>query len=435
MSIRRQLTALPLMAASVALIVMAPAGSSTVPCPSEDPATAVSRSMTSGATTAEGSTAASGTGVAAVDEDTVVMIDQSGGSRSYEHVGTEPGILRHASSGPGQGTVYVNDVAGRDLVTAVTVDGLAEYPVAGEASHPRWTGRGEVVWVQDFSTVQVWSPASGSLRTIDRPEGTISVFSPLPRAADELLAVVEEPVQGAPPDGDSLDNLWRHDAVTGRWTRLTSFRATADHWSVIRTPILDRDGSVLFVRIRGVGSATSAPSFELWRLTDAGASRVRSLQGEQFLAGVIDAGLLWNVDRDGVWTTMLEQDGQLRQVGCSGAMVDPRSEMDSDLLEADDTEPAPATVEAILGNAHMGIAVGDFSSRSAANAVAVELGLGGLLVVDHAQAPFAVGPGAYAVVRPFADGEDMEAALDDFRAQFPKYSEQSWIVSLLGSEG
>lgn len=435
MSIRRQLTVLPLMAASAALMAMGPAGSSTVPCPAEDPATAVSRTMARSATTAEGSAAAAGTGVASVDEDTVVMFDESGGSRSYDHVGTQAGVLRHASSGAGRGTVYVNDVAGRDVVTAVTDQGLVEHAVAGEASHPRWTGRGEVVWAQDFSEIRVWFPASGSVASIDRPQGTVSVFSPLPRSASQLLAVVEEPVEGAPPDGDSLDNLWSHDAASGRWTRLTSFRATPDQWSVIRTPVLDRDGSVLFVRVRGVGSGTSEPSFELWRLTEAGASRIRSLPGEQYLAGVIDAGLLWNVEQDGLWTTVLEQDGRVRHLGCGGAMVDPRSERDTDLLEADDTEQAPATVAPVLGNPEMGIAVGDFSSRSAANTVAVEMGLTGLVVVDHAQAPFAVAPGKYAVVRPFTDGEDMDAALDDFRARFPQYAEQSWIVSLLGSEG
>ncbi len=150
-----------------------------------------------------------------------------------------------------------------------------------------------------------------------------------------------------------------------------------------------------------------------------------------FLAGRIDAGLLWNVEDDGRWRILLERNGEFRDLGCGGAMVDPRSEADPDIVDEDDGA-AEDVDEAPLADPDMAIAVGDFSSNDEAQRVARELGLPPTNVVAHSDAPLAVAPGAYAVVRPFADGEDMERALASFRAKFPEYAEQSFIVSLLG---
>lgn len=429
MKIRRATWLLPLVATAGVALTLGPPGISAEAC---GPSTSLTASAGSLPATAAGSEASTGSGVAATSEDEIVMIDQSGTASSYQHVGTAAGVLRHPSAEPGMGTVYVNDVAGQDILTAVTPTGAVEHPIAGDAVHPAWTADGDVAFSQSLESLRVWTPGSGTLRTIDRPAGTLSVFSPLAHPAGDLVAVVEEAVAGAPADGAGLDNLYRFDAAATSWHRLTSFAASGDDWSVIRTPIVDRDGSILFVRVRGSSSQTGEPAFELWRFRDGTTFKVRNLPGERFLAGVIDAGLLWNVDQDGRWMTLLEKDRRLREVSCGAGMVDPRSEIDLDLVEGGDTQVEPATVDPIPGNPQMGIAVGDFATREEATVVATELGLAGLTVVDHAEAPFAVAPGAYAVVRPFASGEDMEAGLDAFRTQFPKYAETSWIVSLVG---
>ena len=73
--------------------------------------------------------------------------------------------------------------------------------------------------------------------------------------------------------------------------------------------------------------------------------------------------------------------------------------------------------------------VGDFPTQGEASAVAAELDF---QVVDHAAAPGAVAPEAWAVVELLAPDADPEAALAGFRADHPEYAERSYIVSLAG---
>lgn len=420
---RFTLTGLPLISAVAGtLLAFGPARSA------ED--CGATASATSTSADAGASAASLGTGVAATSEDEVVIVDSTGQRHTFAHTGTAPGVLRHARASTGFGTVYVNDVEGRDVVTAIRSEGLVEHAEQGEAAHPTFTPSGEVVWAQDFSFLRAWSPATGAVRSIPRPPETRAVFSPLSAAGGELLALAQEPVAGEAPHGDGLDNLWRYDEARGAWTRLTSFTATADRWTALRTPVVDRDGSVLFVRVEGSASATRAPAFDLWRLHGGVASKVRDLPGEMYLAGVTDTGVLWNVEQDGQWRLLLDDGGSLRDVGCGGAQVDPRSEADPDIVDDDPTAASETEADAALADPQMALLVADFASSAEAQAVAAEMGPG-FRVVDRAESPFAVAPGTYAVVRNFAPDEDMEAALAAFRSQFPKYAETSYVVPLL----
>ncbi|HEX2030115.1 MAG TPA: hypothetical protein VHL78_01750 [Actinomycetota bacterium] len=429
MRTRIALTLLPLIAALAGSVLVLGPARSAEDC-GDGTATSSFTSDDAGGDTAGASAASLGAGVAATSEDEVVIVDSTGERHATPHVGSPAGVLRHARASTGMGTVYVNDVEGQDIVTAVRTDGVVEHPIAGEAAHPTFAPSGEVIWARDFSSLTAWSPSTGAVRSIARPPEATAVFSPLVTPVGELLVVAQEPVPGQEPHGDGLDNVWRYDEARGAWTRLTSFTATADRWTALRTPVVDRDGGVLFVRVRGSASATRAPAFELWRLAGGAASKVRDLPGEMYLAGVTDGGILWNVEQDGQWRLLLDDGRSIRDVGCGGAQVDPRSESDPDIVDQDGTETSTTETDAALADPQLGLLVGDFASAVEAQAVAAAVGPA-FRVVGRAEAPLAVAPGTYAVVRNFAPDEDMEAALAAFRSQFPKYAETSYVVPLI----
>ena len=106
----------------------------------------------------------------------------------------------------------------------------------------------------------------GSTTAIAPPARAVAVFSPVFTSADTVVAVVGEREPGFDrTEDEGLDNLWRVDLRTRRWSRVTAFRATGDRMLAIRTPLVRDDGSIEFVVVRGVSSALRLPSFELWR--------------------------------------------------------------------------------------------------------------------------------------------------------------------------
>jgi hypothetical protein len=256
------------------------------------------------------------------------------------------------------------------------------------------------------------------------------VFSPIFLGSGRLAAVVDEAAGRA--HGTGLDNLFRVNAATGRWERLTAFRADADRWSAIRTPVVGRDGTVWFVRVTGRASATRRPAFELWRLDGGGLARVRSLPGEAYLAGAVDGKLLWNVyDREAsAWRLLLGSPGRAELLGCGAAMVEPRSVADPDLAPSapgileDEGSAVPAPEDGALG-----IVVGDFDTREAAEVVVERMGASAR-AVGHGGAPAAVGPDRFAAAVPLQADVDVVEALDEFRVDHPEYADRSWIAVL-----
>ncbi len=392
--------------------------------------------------------------VAALEGDHVVMVDPSAGRRkSFTPPGGPGGLLRHISTAAGLGIAYVDDRKGSDTVVIATPEHVFKIREDGEAMHPAWSPSGEVAWSVGTS-LRVWSPIDGSVSTIPTPEAVTSVFSPVFTAADEITAVVQELVPGTNED-DSLDNLWRYDVDARAWTRVTSFEADADHWSVIRTPVLAPDGSLRFVRIQGLSSTTDSPSYELWSYEENAALKIRDLPSEMYLAAAGDAGLVWNTPGGypGVWRLVFEGgDGTVLDVGCGRVAVDPVAEPDPDLM-AEQGQPDVVTdrgypdvsvtrrglQEAVLQvppiAAPLAILVGDFDTPEAAATVAQtiseRLGVGvPVSIIDHAGHPIAVRPGAWAVVAQLPTETDPEAELARFRTLFPEYAESSWIVTL-----
>jgi hypothetical protein len=380
---------------------------------------------------------AEGRGTAAIVGDKIVMVETAGSRSVYSPATTGNGVLRHVASAPGVGTAYVNDRKGPDTLIAASQQGVLEIAASGEVTHPTLSASGDIVWAEDFRVLKMASSGSRSAKTIDLPQGSTAVFSPVFAGANELIAVVQEPVEGDTGEDDSLNNLFRYDIGSDTWTRLTAFQATAENWSVLRTPILAQDGSVLFVRLRGVASETRPPSFELWSLRVETLSKVRDLPKEMFLAGVNDQGLLWNIYDGADWRLFLESRTGLVDLGCGAVMVDPRAQPDPDLTREDRARERPSSIEraapdssAGLASAEMGILIGDFSSRQEAEAVAIRLGVPGLEIVTNRVAPLAIAPGRWGVAKRIPSGADLTLTIDEFRRLFPEYADRSWIVSL-----
>jgi hypothetical protein len=327
---------------------------------------------------------------------------------------------------------YVEDRAGPDAVTMVTPKEVATFTPGGEVTHPAWSEEGDLAYVVDLERVEVRSPGA-PVRPMDRPAGSLAVFSPVFTGPGTLVALVQQEVPGASTHDDTLNNLWRLDLNTGSWLRLTSFTATPDRWTVLRTPVVDQAGRVLFVREQGLAVATEDPTYELWSLDASGPKKVRDLPDEMFLAGARGDGLLWNAFADGEWRLFLEGPEGMRSLGCGAVMVDPRTTTDPDHAgEEDDMEAAPPPEELLPIDAEMGLVIGDFATLAQAQQVAADLALVGGEVVDHARAPSAVMPGVYAVGVPLGDAADLEAALSDFRSRYPEYAEKTWLASLAG---
>jgi hypothetical protein len=169
-------------------------------------------------------------------------------------------------------------------------------------------------------------------------------------------------------------------------------------------------------------------------------SKVRDLPKEMFLAGVIDQGLVWNIDDGTEWRLFLESRTGLLDLGCGAVIVDPRAQPDPDIPEEDlgfdrrssrqveavpNTSASPATDE-------FAILVGDFSSRQEAESVARRLAVSGLELVTHRVAPLAIAPGKWGVAKRLPADADLTSALEEFRRLFPQYADRTWTVSLAG---
>lgn len=384
---------------------------------------------------------AEGRGTAAVLGNQVVMLDVGGNRSVHTPPSAGEGVLRHVVSAPGRGTAYVSDHQGPDTLISIRPDGISEIRTSGEAAHPTVSSTGSLVWAEDFKVLKLAPFDGGSITSIPRPRGSSAVFSPLFINANALLAVVQERVEGDRGEDDSLNNLYRYDLSSATWKRLTAFEGTFEEWSVLRTPVLAPDGSVFFVRLRGAASQTVPPSFELWaHRTDDSVTKVRDLPKEMYLAGVGTEGLLWNIFDNTEWRLLEETSTGLKDLGCGAVMVDPRSQPDPDVpienpelnrRSSFERRAAPSETRSLL-HAEMAILVGDFSSRQGAEAVAGNLGLTGLEIVNHDLAPFAIAPGKWGVAKRLGADVDLALAIAEFQRSFPRYADRAWVVSLGG---
>jgi len=165
----------------------------------------------------------------------------------------------------------------------------------------------------------------------------------------------------------------------------------------------------------------------------------------------MDGGLVWNVaDARGRWHLLLvEADGRLRDLGCGRVSVDPLTRPDPDLAPTGDTGrttgPSPTASPTVTPTVSpsvppaaelpegLGILVGDFATREAAEAAAGVIAIRfGILptVIDASTHPTLIRPGAFAAVVPLADGVDPELELQRFRDLLPQTRTTSWIVAL-----
>lgn len=351
---------------------------------------------------------AHGEGTVAILNRDVVVIGEETSACVHQRTVARKGLLRHVAARPGTGTAFVQDMAGDDTVVLMTPEGTSEVDGGGEVTQPAWSQDGELVWARDMQSLSVLSPDSMAIETIRRPKTTLGVFSPRFVGLDSILAVAREPVDRAPSEDDALNNLFEYDLNSGIWNRLTSFTATAEQWSAIRTPQVMPDGSVLFVRVAGNVHETRLPDFELWRESEGRVERIRRLPQEMYLAGVSGESLLWNITTPdcGDWELFLERGAELAPLGCGAVGVDPVSLLDPDLVASSEM---PVKTSA----APLAVVVGDFASRPAAKSFARQIS--GSAVVSHVNAPPIVRPGAFAVVQPVARGEDAEIRLAKMR--------------------
>jgi hypothetical protein len=258
----------------------------------------------------------------------------------------------------------------------------------------------------------------------------LGAFSPY-FADDAIVAVMQEASSATPHEDDGLDNLWRFDLVDQEWSRITDFRASDDRWNVIRTPVVAPNGTVLFVRITADPSQTREPRFELWRARGGSATKLRTLPGEMFLAGIHDGRLLWNgLSRAcGGWGLFVEGPDGLTDVGCGHVSTDPLEvDPDSALGDGHDhhDEDGEGASEAAIG---LAVVIGDFSS--ARSAAAKETSVPADLtttIVDHSRAPDLIRPGAWAVIVEVPAGADGEATLDRVRAGLSGCRCGAWLA-------
>ena len=388
-------------------------------------------------------------------------------------------IIRHVTARAGVGTAYVVDRGGPDVIVIHTPAGAIRLDQPDEATHPSWSADGRLVWSLG-SRMRIWSPTRILTLDIDLPDSAIGLFSPVFTGPDSIVAVIAEPEPGfTRTEDEGLDNLWRYDVTARRWSRVTAFRAHGDRWVAIRTPLVRRDGSVEFVRIHGLSSATEMPSFELWEATPDGVvSPMRTLPREMYLAGFLGGRRVWNVfdQTAGEWRLFSEISATtFEDLGCGAVTVDPRSVGDPDrgplaepspvptetptpvptetptLVPTETPTPVPTETPTPVPTEtpsssptpdpdpepdyDTGILVGDFSSIDQANeAIAtIKAALGdetAVEVVDSLTAPNIVRPGVWAAVMLLPAGVDPLAALDDFHSRLPQFQGWSWVVSV-----
>lgn len=400
----------------------------------------------------------------------LVVVGSDGGRDAFVPQGAGAGVLRDATSRPGSGTAFVLDRRGADVVVIVNGHEQIRLTQPAEAADPSWSSDGRLVWSLG-SRLRIWSPGASSTLDVAPPPGAIGVFSPVFSTDVAVVSVVAEPEPGfTRTEDEGLDNLWRYELRTHRWSRVTGFHATGDRWVAIRTPIVGDDGSLEFVLVRGLASATRMPTFELWRVSAGGVpAKVRDLPREMYLAGSRDGRRIWNIydQASGEWRLYSETSPTtLVDLGCGASSVDPRSVPDPDLtpprLDAVPTSPpSPSptgtptatptvtptptptstavptpTVAPDPSDGYIaGILVGDFSSPETADTARQNIlstfgETTAVEIVNSATAPNIVRPGVWAVVMLLPDDVDPLAALSDFRSRLPEYQDWSWVVSV-----
>jgi hypothetical protein len=349
--------------------------------------------------------------------------------------------VRHVASVPGVGLAFVEDGTGTSTVVMDTAAGVVRIPQRAEAVNPSLSPRGDLAWSVG-TQIRIRRAASGGIRRLPVPVPGSLAFSPVFVPGGDLVVALAHPPTAAVPEDERLDDLWR---VTpdGRWRRLTSFSAGPDRWTAIRTPVAAPGGGVDFVQVRGRGSATREPRFELMHLQAGELTRLRRLHREMYLAGFDGRARLWNVpDIAAARIDLLREsrDGHLSVIGCGATLMDPIDVSDPDrAIGAGRTvpprAPSPTQPDAAAGATwEVGILVGDFSARSAAEAAAASvramLPSGATAqVVDAVTAPHALRPGVYGVLLPLAAGADPQHALATFREALPALAASSWVVA------
>ena len=399
----------------------------------------------------------------------LVVVDGEGRRESFLPRVSGPEVVRDAALRPGTGIAFVVDRRGPDEVVIETGRDELRLAQPAEASDPSWSSDGRLVWSLG-SRLRLWSPATSSVVDIAPPPGAIDVFSPVFATDDAVVSVVAEPEPGfSRTEDEGLDNLWRYDLRSRRWSRVTAFHASGEHWVAIRTPIVREDGSIEFVAVRGLATATRMPAFELWRIPAGGiVSKVRDLPREMYLAGTQEGRRIWNLydQASGEWRLYAESSAtRLVDLGCGAALVDPRSVPDPDMTPAWlDTAPTPSPTPTITptpsptvsptpqtptstptaqptiapspaGGSIAGILVGDFGTPEDANAAVADIHAAfgesaPVEIVDSMTAPNIVRPGVWATVMLLPAGIDPLAALTDFRARLPQYQGWSWVVAV-----
>ena len=265
----------------------------------------------------------------------LVVVGRDGVRDAFDPQEAGTGVLRDVASRPGSGTAYVLDRRGPDIVVIVNGRERIHLPQSTEARDLSWSPDGRLIWSLG-SHLSTWSPDTAPSLDIAAPPRAMGVFSPVFATDEAIVAVVAEPEPGfARAEDEGLDNLWRYDLRTHRWSRVTAFHASGDRWIAVRTPVLRDDGSVEFVVVRGMATATHMPAFELWRVPAGGVpSKVRGLPREMYLAGSLDGRRVWNIydQASGEWRLYAETSATtLVDLGCGAALVDPRSVPDPDL--------------------------------------------------------------------------------------------------------
>jgi hypothetical protein len=366
--------------------------------------------------------------------------------------------VRHVASVPGVGLAFVEDGAGTDTVVMDTAAGVVRIPQREEAVNPALSPRGDLVWSVG-TQIRIRRAASGGIRRLPVPVPGSLAFSPVFVPGGDLVVALAHPPTAAVPEDERLDDLWR---VTpdGRWRRLTSFTAGADRWTAVRTPVAAPGGGVDFVLVRGRGSATREPRFDLMHLRAGGLTRLRHLDREMYLAGFDGRARLWNMPDIAAGRIDLvreSRDGHLTVIGCGATLMDPIDVADPDRAvgaagavppeaptptQPDDTSestwaraPSPTQPDGTAAATwEVGILVGDFAARSAAETAAASVratlpGGAAARVVDAVTAPHALRPGVYGVLLPLAAGADPQHALATFREALPELAASSWVVT------
>lgn len=342
----------------------------------------------------------------------------TGGTAALKHVAAQ-----------GSSLVYVRDRHGYDDVVIDEPEVQTVLREPGEVDHPAWGPGGSLVWGLDDRLVI--RSEDGTQRMIAGPRHHGSVLSPVFRSGGVVAVVAAEPTAAVPEDEWSND-LWRYRR--GAWTRLTRFRAGADRWTAIRTPIARPDGSLAFVVVQGRGSTTELPRFSLWRLVGDRPERVRDVAGEAYLAGTAPDGRpLWNVpDRAAARWLIVDDDGVV--VGCGAVAVDPLDRVDPDRTGHAAPPRATAHQPLQLGDpAEVALVVGDFGSRGAAAVVAAQVtqAYAGRLPVDLVvgeRGSSMVRRGAWAVIVRLGASTDGVRELAELRAMLPALADHAWIT-------